>query len=1098
MSTSTSSALTATSHKAGGSGSYGVNLPWESVCQCARARAPRKHRTHSNKMPFLVPEAELLRVHSIFCRCFEALLEPSAHNDRNRKPQKMERLWEKFGIADGQPLFELMRLTLPHLDTLRPNYRLKQKALAKMYVEILAIPESSDAAQQILNWKKPASGFQRNEQGNFPEVVNAVIKERFGKRSELASKGAVPLTVGELNAFLDRLAHADQFADKKSVFHDMVTRTTAREQRWILRVILKDMQIGMKEDSVFKLLHPDAKELYAAHCDLKETCELCIDPDYRHKDISIGLFRPLKPRLAARTDDWRAIHKGFHKKGQYVAEYKLDGERLMLHFKRRGRDDGSDRAEWFTRNQKNFTGWYGESMSKVLKECLKPEVDEVILDGEMMVWNCNTCEYAAFGENRSLGDYRTRIEQGFQPCYVVFDCVWLNGRAISEQPLRERRAAIDNMVTWSSHSMELSEVSVVEPRPSDDGAKSSSHDNEVMNALDRALARGYEGIVFKGLETTYTPGARDNDWVKLKPDYVREMGDTLDLIILAGYYGEGNKRGGAISHFLMGVEAPASERMKWGTKTDKKLFYPFCKVGTGYSASRLVELRSELEPATHPWHKHRRPAHLCGWVPNKTDDEPDVWFDPSMSFLMTVRAYEIVKTEAFLPCGMTLRFPRSTGIRRPDDKAWFQCEKHDDILTRYRDGKAQISHGKRKAADVARDAEANPSMSTKRLNKKGAAAAAAPKVGVSSQFRIDRTALDKHRALAKDGGLFRDVVAVVRGQGANDPAHPRSRASLQTAIASLGGEVNANPIDGVTTLIVDADDVPSGQVRGDMEHARKKAATYDIVCAQWVLDCAAAVERGEEVKVGLEPRYVRYASADTLSAMATTMDEWGDRYFIDSTRDALAQAMTLVRADRKQKQPQPPQPPQPSQQPPQKKQRGGSGVILLQEEEPPPPSYALTLGSTAGGATSGGGAMVTSGGGARGGETVDVAWLLGQIEELADDVGELKRGPGACLLGVVAYAPRAATRLRLRIAGAQIADAPSSHVTHAVLPDSSLRDGTCAKVRHALSAARVAEAGSSGALGVSAWVVGESWVAACEEAGMNVEEVAHALKEARA
>ena len=201
-------------------------------------------------------------------------MDPSA--DRTRKPEKMRRLWEKFGIAEGAPLFQLMRLTLPHLDTVRPQYRLKQKSIAKMYVEILAIPESSDDAQMLLNWKKPASGFQRNEQvrtpashiasstaaqsrkagrarallltrvlihcwcfhlfshartpqGNFPEVVHAVIKDRYPKRVDMPEK---PLTIGELNNMLDKLADEDGFANKKAVLHSIAVRATAREQRW--------------------------------------------------------------------------------------------------------------------------------------------------------------------------------------------------------------------------------------------------------------------------------------------------------------------------------------------------------------------------------------------------------------------------------------------------------------------------------------------------------------------------------------------------------------------------------------------------------------------------------------------------------------------------------------------------------------------------------------------------------------------------------------------------------------------------------------------------------------------------------------------------
>ena len=56
------------------------------------------------------------------------------------------------------------------------------------------------------------------------------------------------------------------------------TRCTALEQKWLLRVITKDLAIGLKEDKIFKMLHPDAQELYNSVCDLKQTCERCADP----------------------------------------------------------------------------------------------------------------------------------------------------------------------------------------------------------------------------------------------------------------------------------------------------------------------------------------------------------------------------------------------------------------------------------------------------------------------------------------------------------------------------------------------------------------------------------------------------------------------------------------------------------------------------------------------------------------------------------------------------------------------------------------------------------------------------------------------------
>ena len=209
------------------------------------------------------------------CQCFEALTHPTT--DRARRPKLVGKLWEKYGKG-RHGLFPLMRLMLPHLDTERANCRAKHKVLAKMYVALLAVPENSDTARMLINWKKPAESLRRNEQGNFAEVVHAAIKDRCQLQ-----RGK--LTVGELNAHLDAFAEADSYENKLRVLTQVYQGTTATEQRWILRIITKDMHIGMKEDSIFKLLHPDAQELYNSVCNLRvrpclalELGDLCTAP----------------------------------------------------------------------------------------------------------------------------------------------------------------------------------------------------------------------------------------------------------------------------------------------------------------------------------------------------------------------------------------------------------------------------------------------------------------------------------------------------------------------------------------------------------------------------------------------------------------------------------------------------------------------------------------------------------------------------------------------------------------------------------------------------------------------------------------------------
>lgn len=90
--------------------------------------------------------------------------------------------------------------------------------------------------------------------------------------------------------------------------------------------------------------------------------------------------------------------------------------------------------------------------------------------------------------------------------------------------------------------------------------------------------------MLKDPSSAYVPADRSNNWIKLKGDYYQGLNDTLDIIIIGGYYGDASYRTtGAdwtdrITTFLLGVI----------TKLDRvnprlSEVVPFCKVGTGYS-----------------------------------------------------------------------------------------------------------------------------------------------------------------------------------------------------------------------------------------------------------------------------------------------------------------------------------------------------------------------------------------------------------------------------------------------------------------------------------------------------------------------------------
>ena len=322
-----------------------------------------------------------------------------------------------------------------------------------------------------------------------------------------------------------------------------------------------------------------------------------------------------------------------------------------------------------------------------------------------------------------------------------------------------------------------------------------------------------------------------------------------------------------------------------------------------------------------------------------------------------------------------------------------------------------------------------------------------------SHLLLDRASLDK---VTPQWDVLSSTVAVILGSGTRG-----SKQELQCLVRVLGGQVHANPT-AETNLIIDADEMMGPQVRGMVEKATLETSEeYDIVTARWLLDCEEYAKQ-HAARLPLEPRYMRYATPLTKMRMQSSMDEWGDRYAEPATEESLARSSELLRREQVDK-------------------RSKLGA-----------HHSRTHGSSCDDVLA----------------LDDESFALQQLRCLPDaDYAALIAGPTSMLSGVVAYAPRAAIRLRLRLAGARVLDVPDfAAVTHAVLPSSSLVDGGCAEVRQRLTAARLAmdrraesdgdaSAGAAQAKHGYAWLVDESWLVACEAGGRRAEENRYLLCE---
>jgi DNA ligase-1 len=141
---------------------------------------------------------------------------------------------------------------------------------------------------------------------------------------------------------------------------------------------------------------------------------------------------------------------------------------------------------------------------------------------------------------------------------------------------------------------------------------------------------GHEGVVVKKPGSTYSPGRRGKNWLKIKPEP-----ETLDLVVTGGEWGEG-RRASLVGSYLLSV---LSEDDGYETVG---------KVATGLTDERLEELTERFVDG--------------GLV--ISEDGKEIQFKPAVVFEV---GYEEIQSSPVYSSGYALRFPRFLGVR--DDKS---------------------------------------------------------------------------------------------------------------------------------------------------------------------------------------------------------------------------------------------------------------------------------------------------------------------------------------------------------------------------------------------------------------------------------------------
>eukprot|EP00761_Pharyngomonas_kirbyi_P003988 gb/GECH01003992.1/.p1 GENE.gb/GECH01003992.1/~~gb/GECH01003992.1/.p1 ORF type:complete len:842 (+),score=118.32 gb/GECH01003992.1/:1-2526(+) len=764
------------------------------------------------------------------CQMCESICGKKTHKQRIRE---IERLWVE--IRDGH-FYPFMRLILPHLDRERLTYGLKELKLAKYYVEILGLAPQSPDATILKKWKDPSvSRFGVGT--SFSDAVLHVLQKRSW---DAAGKGRC-LSVSQINGELDALASAPDAVLKKRILLRLLQNTCAIEQKWLIRIILKDMKMHIQHNSILSAFHPHALDMYNTCSDLRKVCSQCQDPSFTFTSGSVELFAPLRPMLASVATSG---HRKLLDEGGYAVEPKYDGERVLVHVH-------GETVRYYTRNAVDYTSIYGEHFSSTLLASIG--VKSCILDGEMLVWDDHRGGVREFGHNRTLGRSETGEREWERFCYHVFDVLLVDGHVTTHLPLRDRRRLLKRTV---AHPQPRSVVLV----PQEPLSSSAS----LGTCLRDAVTAGWEGIMLKDVASPYAPASRTAGWLKLKPDHVDGMGETFDLVIVGGYYGTkfGER---SITHFLIAVRQSTADR-----------YVPVAKVGSGYSAAELRTLTTRLERG---W-EATVPGCLPPWSPAPTD-RPDRWIHPSHSCVLEVRAFSLQSTTKF-PAGHTLRFPRVLRVR--PDKAVEDITTLETIQRQAAEGgilmddptaPLVLSQG-RKGSQKGRK--------RRREGKETGHEGGETGRGGRRQVRVVGVYADTDTTgISVESSILSGVQVYVAHGGLG-----YSKGDLERMVVRLGGEKVQNPSRRTDYVLATRAD-RGVRLETWKEGGREGACSGVVVHLSWLLECVRTGTR-----IPLASRHLLHVPDHPHAQLNIVRDQYGDLYHTDVDPQSLKTILHAV------------------------------------------------------------------------------------------------------------------------------------------------------------------------------------------------------------
>ncbi|HVF49026.1 MAG TPA: ATP-dependent DNA ligase [Pyrinomonadaceae bacterium] len=366
--------------------------------------------------------------------------------------------------------------------------------------------------------------------GDAGEVAEEAFRESARTR-----ENAPTFTLAETEALIARLSATRGTKNKRALLVEAFTRAGALEAKYLSKMLLGDLRIGLKEglveDSIARAFARPLASVAQVNMltgDIGETALRARRDELQ--GVSMRLFHPVKFMLATAAADPSDVARTMPE--EFYVEDKFDGIRAQAHV-----EDG--RVALYTRTLDEVTHRFPELVAP-----LQSVGTDALFDGEIVpARGPQILPFAELQKRLGRKTVGTDLLATTPVVFIAYDLLYAGGRVLIEEPLRERRGVLESLLSKSEAAsvVRLSE------------AKQMTDVSALDAEFEAARARGNEGLMIKDPRASYKPGKRGREWLKLK----RALA-TLDVVVTSVEVGHGKRRN-LLSDYTFAVRRSADD-----------------------------------------------------------------------------------------------------------------------------------------------------------------------------------------------------------------------------------------------------------------------------------------------------------------------------------------------------------------------------------------------------------------------------------------------------------------------------------------------------------------------------------------------------------